>query len=92
MGPHVRNSAVSTRGLKPQWCWALAAGEQKSFYVDAGTYGNSANGYATLYYDWTMTCGDETTSGSSSIGTEIGNNLPPCKEPVKQDPPHADMP
>ena len=38
-----------------------------------------------------MTCGDETTSGSSSIGTEIGNNLPPCKEPVKQDPPHADM-
>lgn len=65
----------------------------KCYYFDAGTYGDSANGSATLYYTYKVKCdGTVWSTGSGSVSTTIPNNLPPCKEPVKENPPHEGAP
>lgn len=51
--------------------------------VDSGLFGNSANGLGVLYFHYVF----NSQTINDTISTSI-NSLPPCDNPVKDDPPH----
>lgn len=58
-------------------------------HVDAGTYDNSANGSAMLTWRFKDPFTDMIVDGTPvSGGTIDGKNILPCKDPVKDNPPH----
>ncbi|MGO0576374.1 hypothetical protein [Ornithinimicrobium panacihumi] len=77
----VKRQAYASIGGQSKTTFTLAPNQEVIFPVDAGLYGNSANGAATLSYSWTITCptGDPVT-GSATIegGTLNDSSLPPC--------------
>lgn len=80
--------------------FTLEPSEELCFSVDAGLYGNSANGSGILYFTWTINCPNEPpVGGSDQVETTVGsdNNLPPCGTGAdpggnpSDNPPHADV-
>lgn len=70
----------------------VAALSERCVYVDAGDYGNSANGSAILSFHYTFNA--QVINDTVSGGTIVDENLPPCgtgSDPSNQpsdDPPH----
>ena len=84
--------------ISPTGSFVVNAGATVCKYVDAGPYGDSANGVATLNFAFSYTAPDGTKVNDTESFTTAFNDLPPCGtgadpgDNPSDDPPHTEEP